>query len=87
MGTTTILGTVAGLALLALWAYAFYDLATTPTISRRAKFAWVLIIVLLPYIGVLAYLFSHVGLSGPMPEDALPERNVTDIELDRMRGF
>ena len=49
---------------------------------RRSKLAWVLIIILFPFVGVLAYLFSHVGLSGPSPEQAMPDSNVTDVRSD-----
>jgi energy-coupling factor transporter transmembrane protein EcfT len=43
------------LALAFLWAFALYDLATRK-LSGAKKVAWLLVIILIPFIGVIVYL-------------------------------
>jgi Phospholipase_D-nuclease N-terminal len=46
---------ILGLIILALWVVGLVDLAKRPDLDRRARMAWLLLIVLLPVIGTLVY--------------------------------
>ena len=52
------LRTMMFLMLAFLWGFALFDLAKSGS-SGASKAIWVLVIVLLPVVGALAYLLSH----------------------------
>jgi hypothetical protein len=52
-----LFGGVIGLACFALWVWMLIDCLTNNGIQGSEKVAWVLVIVLLPFIGSLIYLF------------------------------
>jgi hypothetical protein len=79
----TIVGIFLGVAYVILAGYAIYDLVTNKTVRLPAKIGWGIAIVIFPFVGVLVYLFSHVGAAhGP----SIPDQYDSDIELERLRG-
>jgi hypothetical protein len=52
-----LFGGLISLACLALWIWMLIDCLTNNGIQGSEKVAWVLVIVLLPFIGSLIYLF------------------------------
>ncbi len=57
----TILVFVAFLVWLSLLFYVFVDLFGRDDISGAGKVAWILILVLVPYLGVFGYLIAGMG--------------------------
>ncbi len=53
---------VLGVVILILWAIGLIDVARRPDFDRRKKAAWVLIIVLLPIVGTIAYFVMRPTL-------------------------
>ena len=53
---------IIGFAVLILWVLALIDLSRRPDLDRTHRMAWVLIIVLLPIIGAIAYLVMRPTL-------------------------
>lgn len=51
---------VGGLVVLALWIFCFIDVLTTPETACRnlPKLAWVFIVLLLPFVGTIAWLVA-----------------------------
>jgi hypothetical protein len=47
---------ILGLLVLGLWIAGLVDLSTRKDLDRRTRYAWILIIVLLPLVGTLIYL-------------------------------
>jgi hypothetical protein len=92
-----------GLAVLALWVYAIFDVITTDesVVQNLPKMIWLLIVILLPPIGPLAWLLLgrprgaafRVGSGGQprsapephSPPPGLPERRMSDEDYQRRR--
>jgi len=74
------------LSLAFLWGFALYDLATR-SMPRVKKVAWLLIIILIPLIGVVAYLLTRPepAYSGSddrsgMTQQGEQDRRITEIQ-------
>jgi hypothetical protein len=74
------------LALAFLWGFALYDLATRK-LSGVKKVAWLLIIILIPFLGVIIYLVARPepAYSGSddragMTQQGEQDRRVTEIQ-------
>jgi Phospholipase_D-nuclease N-terminal len=79
-------GSILGVIWFGLLVYALYDVASSKAITRTRKLAWVLIVVILPFIGVFLYLIEKVGGFGRSPAAGV-DRFEGEIERDRLRGF
>jgi hypothetical protein len=53
---------VLGLIILVLWVLGLIDLFKRPDLDRRARMAWLLLIVLLPVIGTVVYFATRPTL-------------------------
>jgi hypothetical protein len=74
------------LALAFLWAFALYDLATRK-LSGVKKVAWLLVIILIPFLGVLIYLvvrpepaYSGGDDRSGMTQQGEQDRRVSEIQ-------
>ncbi|HYA09270.1 MAG TPA: PLD nuclease N-terminal domain-containing protein [Gaiellaceae bacterium] len=74
------------LALAFLWGFALYDLATRK-LSGTKKVAWLLIIILIPFIGVIVYLvtrpepaYSGSDERAGMTQQGEQDRRITEIQ-------
>lgn len=74
------------LALAFLWAFALYDLATRK-LSGVKKVAWLLVIILIPFLGVLIYLvvrpepaYSEGDDRSGMTQQGEQDRRVSEIQ-------
>ena len=74
------------LALAFLWGFALYDLATRK-LSGTKKVAWLLIIILIPFIGVIVYLvtrpepaYSGSDERARMTQQGEQDRRITEIQ-------
>lgn len=74
-----------------LLVYAFFDVINTPKHQVRflPKFLWLIVILLLPYIGPLFWMFFHQGLppflrGNPQPP---PGPRGPDDDPDYLRGL
>ena len=69
--------------LLVLWTIALVDIVRRP-LSRQAKIAWILVVLLVPFIGTLLYFI----LRKPTEEELRLQRAATDEprDADRWRG-
>ena len=47
---------ILGLLILALWITGLVDVIRRPDLDRRSRWAWILLILLLPLVGTLVYL-------------------------------
>jgi phospholipase D-like protein len=90
-----------GFAILALWVWAIFDVITTQEsdVQNLPKMIWLLIVLLIPPIGPLAWLLLgrprsasfRVGSGRPMrsapepPPAPLPERWISDEDYHRKR--
>ncbi|NUR85874.1 MAG: PLDc_N domain-containing protein [Nonomuraea sp.] len=89
-------GVVVGLALLAFWLYALFDVITTPEDEVRnvPKSVWVLVVALIPLLGGIIWILRGRPLAprqSLVPPSAQPKGPDDDPEflrdLDRrMRG-
>ncbi|TYB51012.1 PLDc_N domain-containing protein [Nonomuraea sp. PA05] len=79
-----VLSEVVGLVTLVLWLYCLFDVLTTPDVACRnlPKIAWVLIVLLFPLIGSIAWL-----VAGRPERATAPTRPSAFPEYDRPGRF
>jgi hypothetical protein len=64
----TAFGLVLGVLLVAVWVYCLVDAWRRADLTRTAKIAWTLIVVLLPFLGTVLYLIVGFAMRDALHE-------------------
>jgi len=79
-------GAIIGVAVLVVWVCGLIDLMTKrPDLDGRHRAAWILIIVLFPFVGTLGYFFVRPTLPAERDEMIAAQQAIENTQDPRSR--